>query len=260
MPDPFASSHIKIAWAKKNISKLQRRIKTFFLRHGGYVPFTEPHPDKPGFVILKVRLKKPFPNDIPVAVSDILGNLRSSLDHAVYGIALHVATSTNSPNPKIDTACFPFAKDAAHFENTLKGRCASIPLGLHRIFRECQPYKGGNAPLWALNVIRGTNEHAFIVPAIGDGFVAEMIVEGAGFWSAPAHPVWDSAKNEMELMTLGSPAKLKGNFKLAFQITFGEVEEFSGRNVGQTLNLFFELVETIVGMLETESKRLGIIP
>jgi|ERR1700722_3731437 len=253
MSDAFASSRSLITWAKKNTSKLNRRLSTFFRRHGGYEPFAESHPDKPGFFILKVRMKKQLPNDIPAAVKDILSNLRSALDHAVYAVAVTAGT------PKPGNAYFPFSRTAEDFERKLKGRCKDVPTELFPFFRRCQPYKGGNTALWALNVIRGTNDHAFLVPTVGDGFVAEMIVEGEGFHSAPAHPIWDSTKNEMELMTIRSEAKLKGKFKLAFQITFGEAEEFSGRNIGEVLHLFIELVATIVDEIEAESKRLGIV-
>jgi hypothetical protein len=252
MSDPFKSSRSKIAWAKKNTSKLNRKLKAFF-RHHPYVPFAEPHPDREGFTVIKVRLRKQLPEDIPTAVSDILGNLRSALDHAVYAVAVAAGT------PKPMNAYFPFSRTEKEFEGNLKGRCKDVPSDLYPVFRACKPYKGGNAALWALNAIRGTNDHAFIVPAVGLGSVAAMRVEGYGFWSAPAHPIWDSAKNEMELMTLGPQAKLKSNFDLAFQVTFGEVEEFAGRNVGEVLQLFAELVTTIVDRIEAESKRLGIV-
>lgn len=234
MSDPFASSRSLIAFANKNTSKLNRRLKTFFKRHGGYEPFTEPHPDKPGFFILKVRMKKQLPDDIPATVKDILSNLRSALDHAVYAVAVSAGT------PKPLNAYFPFSRTEKEFEGNLKGRCRDVPRELYDCFRACKPYAGGNAALWALNVIRGTNEHAFLIPTVGHGFVTEMVVEGVGFWSAPAYPVWDSTKNEMELMTIGPEAKLKSNFKLAFQITFGEVKMFTGRNVGEVLHLFAE--------------------
>jgi hypothetical protein len=253
MSDPFESSRLKIAWAKKNTSKLQRRLATFFRRHSGYEPFTEPHPNKPGFFILKVRLKKQFPKDVPAAVSDILSNLRSALDHAVYAVAVTAGT------PKPGNAYFPFSRTEKEFESNLKGRCKDVPSEFYPLFRACKPYKGGNAALWALNVIRGTNDHAFIVPAVGAGFVPEMIVEGEGFWSAPYRPVWDSSENEMELMTLRPETKLKGNLTLAFHITFGDVEEFGGRNVGEVLDVFTKLVERIVDEIEAESKRLGIV-
>src|ERR1700722_9167956 len=111
MSDAFASSRSLITWAKKNTSKLNRRLSTFFRRHGGYEPFAESHPDKPGFFILKVRMKKQLPNDIPAAVKDILSNLRSALDHAVYAVAVTAGT------PKPGNAYFPFRER----QKTLKG-------------------------------------------------------------------------------------------------------------------------------------------
>jgi hypothetical protein len=223
--NPFDSSRRKIARAKKHLAELDRGIGAFFARPDMYQPFVEAHPEKAGWTILKVRFIEELPHEFEEIVGDILGNLRSALDHAVYGIALAVAESANSPKPKIDTACFPFAKDAAHFENALKGRCASVPAELHSIFRDCKPYNGGNEPLWALNVIRGTDEHAILVPAGTVAFVDGMEIHAEGAWGMPYSPALESNKNEMEICTLAPGSKFHGKLQIAMYIAFGESPE-----------------------------------
>jgi hypothetical protein len=259
MPDPLESSRRKITRAKKHLADLDRETAGFFARPNIYEPLVEPHPQKAGYRVLKIRFIQELPKEFEETVGDILGNLRSALDHAVYGVARASATSNNLPKPKLETACFPFSRDAAHFENALKGRCASVPTELRFIFRDCKPYKGGNEPLWALNAIRGTDEHAILVPAATAAFVGGMNVIGTGGVIMPQQPMLDSSTNEMEFAALAPGAKFHGKFQLAMYIAFGEVESVAGKNAGEVLQLFVELVTSIVDRIESESRRFGII-
>jgi hypothetical protein len=256
MSDPFASSHRKISRAKKHLADLDRKTKTFFSRPDLYKPFVEAHPEMAGHTVLKIRFIEELPKEFEEIAGEILYNLRSALDHAVYGAALAFSKPTN---PKLGTACFPFASDAAKFENALKGRCASVPIELYPIFRDCKPYKGGNELLWALNTIRGTDEHAIFVPAVTAAFVGGMEIDTIGWATMPYRPTLDSSKNEMEICTLAPGTKFHGNLQLAMYIAFGEVESVAGKNAGDTFQLFTKLVATIVSKIETESKRLGIV-
>jgi hypothetical protein len=259
MADTFESSRRKIARAEKHLAELKSRMDAFFARDDLYEMFVEAHPQRIGFTVFKIRFVKELPEEFEEIAGDILGNLRSALDHAVYGVALAFAASNDLPKPKMDTACFPFAKDAAHFENALKGRCASVPPELHSIFRDSKPYGGGHEPLWALNCIRGTDEHAILVPAATAAFVGGMEVHAVGGAMMPYRPVMDRSKNEMELCSLAPGAKLHGNYQLAMYVAFGEIGSVAGKNAAEVLDLFVKLVTAIVDRIEAESKRLGII-
>jgi hypothetical protein len=250
MSDPFASSRRKIAWAKKNTAILNRKLGIFFRRYGGYEPFAEPHPDREGMTLIKVRFKRQFPEDFSEWVSDILANLRASLDHAVYAVSV-----ASGKDPQPGDCCFPFGRTEEKFETSLRGR---VPQELWPVIRPCKPYKGGNHALWALNAMRGMNEHATIIPTVGIGSIEETVITAKGFWSIPAQPVWDGIKHEMELATVRQGAEFKAHFKLAYSVAFGD-GILRGKNVGKVLHDFAELVTLIVDRIEAESKRLGII-
>ena len=113
--------------------------------------------------------------------------------------------------------------------------------------------------MWALNVIRGGDEHAMLVPAVTAAFVNGMDFQGIGGMMMPWRPTLDSSNNEMEICSLAQGAKLEAEFQLAMYVAFGEVEGVTGKNAGQTLNLFIELVTSIVDRIEIEAKRLGIV-
>lgn len=206
----------------------------------------------PGCTILKVRFTQDLPEEFSEITSEALTMLRLSLDHAVYSVAIAAGNT-----PKIGDACFPFARNAAHFEASLKGRCAQVPPEMYDLFRRCKPYEGGNEPLWALNVTRGFT-HAMLVPGVTTAFIGGMDIRGMGWISMPLKPVMDS-KHEMELCTLAPQAAVQGKYQLAVYVAFGEVGSVAGKNVGEVLELFIKLVETIVNEIEAETRRLGFI-
>ena len=130
------------------------------------------------------------------------------------------------------------------------------------MLRTYKPYKGGENLLFALNEVCTANKHKLIIPIGSVTIAAGVSAEGTGFMSMPyPRPVWDSAKNEMELFTLhrSATAKFKCNFQFGVYIAFGEVGITSGKSAIPILDEFVSMVETILREIEAESKRLGII-
>lgn len=248
----FESPKRLIAWADKNTTDLKEKVKVFFDSEP-YVIVSEPKTEQPGWRAVKARLKKPLPDYFSETVADILDNLRSALDQTLYAIA------SQDGNVLPGDIYFPFGRTEASFLNALNGRCTGRLKALHPLIISFKPYKGGNETLWALNTLRG-KQHAFLVPAIAVGMVHRVEFESSGAnVSIPAMPLWDSTKNEIELFAIGPQSSLKGNFGTASHITFGEIEGVSGEDVGYVLDTFLGLVRKIVGEIETESIRLGVV-
>jgi hypothetical protein len=145
MSDPFESSRQKFTRADKHFADLQREIDTFNQRNP-YERVVEPHPDRPGHTVQKIRMTQEIPANIADIAADIVISLRSALDNAGYAIA----TAAGVKNPK--HAAFPFAGSVTKMPSAL-GRCKDIPETIHSLFCGFQPYKGGNDLLWALNEV-----------------------------------------------------------------------------------------------------------
>lgn len=252
MSDIFQSPKRLIAWADENIRNLKRKTADLFENEPCEI-FTEPHAEDVGLLIVKARLKKPLPDYFSEMVADILDHLRSALDQAIYSIAI-----LDGPvNP--GDVYFPFGRNETKFLNTMEGRCPGRLKALHPLLIRLQPYKGGNETLWALNAARG-KQHAFLLPAVAQGFIHKVEWEsGGGRVSIPATPQWDSAKNEIELFTIGAQSRMKGNFSTGFHVIFGEVEGIAGEDVGYVLEMFLKLVTMIIAEIESEATRLGIL-
>lgn len=152
----------------------------------------------------------------------------------------------------------PLSRDSASFEANLKGRCKDVPKEIWPLLRSYEPYKGGSELLWALNLVRIGDNHKLVIPVGGATLVNGVDLRGTGgFMSTPLHPTWDRAKNEMELFTLGPGAKFQGNFKFGIYIEFGEIPTLEGELVIPVLVSFADKVETIIGEIEAEARKLG---
>ncbi len=143
--------------------------------------------------------------------------------------------------------------------NHLSGLCRDIPEPIQSLFFGFQPYRGGDDLLWALNEIRNTVEHKMVTPVGTGAFPMGAYVHGTGFFQMPRPHVWDSAKNEMVLITLGAGAEFNYQFNFRLFVAFGEIEVVKGMEVIQTLNKIGYKVQSILASIEAESKRLGII-
>jgi hypothetical protein len=145
MPDPFESAHRKIARAREHATELEREFQAFLIEPP-YETFSEPHPQIPQRIVHKVRLARPLPAKLSEIAGDMIGNLRETLDHAVFGVA--VASGCSHPR----NAYFPFSSTQAGFEANLKGRCKDVPQEIYSLLREFEPYEGGNEVLFALGI------------------------------------------------------------------------------------------------------------
>lgn len=252
--DPFESSRRKIARAKNHLAEVKREI-VGFLERCRCEPFAEPHPDKPNHFVCKMHLTEKLPEGISEAVGDCVNNLREALDHAMYALAV----AAGCPKPR--NAYFPFSGSSDDFERNLKGRCADVPKEIYPLLRSFEPYKGGSEALYALNSVCIANKHKLVYAMGGATLSAGLKVSSTGgFVSMPyPAPLWNTDKNEMELATIGPGATLDGHFDFAKYVAFGEIEGVERREAIAVLGHFVDMVETIIGEIEAEARRIGVI-
>ncbi|MGI8545698.1 MAG: hypothetical protein ACR2MD_19755 [Aridibacter sp.] len=130
MSDIFHSSKYCIERAKHHLSDFERQIAEFF-KTNPYCLVVETNPNT-SEKIQKVKLVKPLPVALPGIASDLVNNLRSTLDQAVFAIL------------KTKNAFFPIAPTLADFQNSVKGRCGGLPPEIANLISGFKPYKGGN--------------------------------------------------------------------------------------------------------------------
>jgi hypothetical protein len=253
MSEAFESSRRKIKRAEKHMFDLQREIEQF-QEIDPYERVIEPHPHKPDHQVHKIRMTKELPEAIGDIAFDIVGNLRAALDNAAYSTALAVA----KPGAELKNTAFPFAGSVAQMANSL-GRAKDVPREIQSLFFGFQPYFGGDDLLCALNELCNTTKHKIAVPA-GVGQVRRRAaVAGTGFFDMPDPHVWDSAKNEMVLITFGPGAEFDYHLDFRLFIAVGEVKVVGGQELFTTLWKLGTKVHGILEAIESDAKRIGII-
>ena len=249
IPDPLESSRRKVTRAEEHFGDLQRKVNEFGWSNP-YARVVEPHPDKANHVVHKIKVTKEIPAPVAEIVADVAQNLRNALDNAAYAVAV----AAGNPNPK--NCSFPFAKSAADMVSSI-GRAKDLPLQIQSLFCGFQPYLGGNELLWALNEICITDKHMMLIP-IGNGvFRASANVSGTGYFSMPDPHVWNRAKNEMEIITLGPGAEYKCDFDFRLFVAFNEIQIVDGQPVPGVLERIGCMVNRILLGMEAEARRLG---
>jgi hypothetical protein len=248
---PFESSWRKVARSEEHFRELDLKIKNFACITP-YEKVVEPHPEKAGHVVHKMKLTKPLPDSLGEIAGDVVQNLRSALDIAGYSIAL--ALGINDPK----YCAFPFAGSLAQIANSL-GRCKDLPKEMQSLFVGFQPYYGGDNDLWALNEMCVCDKHKMLTP-IGTGVVRTAgSVRGTGFFSMPDPHRWDRAKNEMEIITLGPGAVFEYNLDFYIFVALNGIKFVDGKSAPEVLYAMGCKVYSVLETIEAEARRLGYV-
>jgi hypothetical protein len=162
----------KINWAHRNIEQLDQAVNDWFKDGQTFSHEVVPNPDEPGTLLLKVSAVAIPIAPLSLVVGDIIQNIRSSLDYAVYQLAKsygHVEFSKISHRSQ-----FPIFGNVSNSGNTIDGeRCFQenaindtikyISPAAQSIIESVQPYKNGDKfeehPLWLLNKLSNIDKH-----------------------------------------------------------------------------------------------------
>jgi hypothetical protein len=252
MNDIFKSARLLAHGAREDIKRLDSDFDAYFESR----PFTELTEKDPatGLYVHKLKVTKQLPELLSRDVSRAANDLRSALDQTGY------ATAVASKNTRLKHTYFPFAADAAHMDDVVKGNCKDLPQDIVTLFRSFKGYRGGDDRLWSVSEIAIGFKHRFIVPvaqSICAGDIEHFSNIGGGGLRFP--PVWDSAKDEIVLCTLKEGATVEYKFNIGFVIVFGDVPVVRGLGVISVLETINSIVDEIIDATETESRRIGLI-
>ena len=206
--------------------------------------------------IVKVRFFKTVPLEIASVVSDVANNLRDSLDHMGYAVA---QAAKKGSQPK--QAGFPFAGSAEQLENSIKRRSKDIPDDILNLFRGLKPHKGGDEQLYALNTIANADKHQMLQPmAIASGQVNMGFGRIRGGALGIGGFTWDPVRNEIIVSRCSKDTIVDdSSIGLQLYLCFDETTLEAGDAVGRILDVLAYKVENILGSVEVESKRIGLI-
>jgi len=248
MSEKFIHARALVKRAKLHEGKLKKSLIDF---KKSYTPrgFIDEE-SQPGVRLYKINIKE-IPVEISCIVFDIINELRSALDHAVYR-AVQIITSTENP----ENTKFPFGKTRKEAAGRFKKEVKSIPDDFKDFLLAFKPYESGNKPLWGLNNIRNTKIHRLLrgTAYARDGFV----IRGNGQTGTLSFvSEWDAANNELTV------ARQIGGYGLdlefTFDVAFEEGTAFANKTILKTLKDLISITEGVVVGIESETLRLNRI-
>jgi hypothetical protein len=155
MRDDVLDAKACIDWTVSQLPSLEKRINEW-LQLNLYVGIKDPDPNVPNNLIVALQ-KEQLPRSFNVEVGSHINTIRSSLDILATALAYRYGM------PKPDKAYFPIAKSLAEFitYNGFKGAefIKALPAAERAIIESLNPYKGGNALLWALHQLDIMRKH-----------------------------------------------------------------------------------------------------
>ncbi len=255
MKEPLFSSRYCIDRAEQRLTELKGTVNAFIKsRPCKSVSERDPHTREH---VLKIKLVKSMPIEIPGIVFDMLNNLRAALDHA--GFAAAIANGTTG-----DNAHFPFGDSLNEIlgrRKKGKGTSIDIPDEIFQVMLASKPYRGGNDHLWALNKLCNSNKHEIIVPfAMGGIMAAYTISRGSAPTLSPQK--WDREKQEREIARSNATSKFRGHRQVQAYVVFDEFNAagdiISFNSILPILGQMLEEVSTVVFDVQIEASRIGL--
>jgi hypothetical protein len=156
--------------AGAHFRELKRMVEEW-LTEAGTKAWLEPDPDADGYFVAKAEIKPLHPQPMAAVLGDGIQNLRCSLDHIVYSLALENAGELSEREQQASQ--FPIIaentinKSGKSRFNAAKGSTiAKLSPKAQSIVESFQPYQRGPDyrahPLWKLNQLANHDKHRAI--------------------------------------------------------------------------------------------------
>jgi hypothetical protein len=227
----------KLEWAKSQFNVLCAEIDTFW-KTEPYRVWTEIDPETKFWINIMAHWTKPIPLVLSAHLSAIIAAQRDCLDLLAYALAV----KNGAVVPR--DVYFPVCDSEARFkEAATQRKIRRLDSTDRAIIENIKPYKGGNDLLFALNSLNNESKHRQLVLLAGNqgsfghrnGHVGVMMAVGAKTLEKPT------------ILAIVSPDS-NAEFKVAAQITFGDVGPVARHDVVTTLQNFMRAVESIIGL------------
>jgi hypothetical protein len=241
MEHPFDSARLHLELTLENIRAFDD-LATEFIHPNNWTGFTEFNPET-GQHRLKARFKTGVPPRLAILAKRVFGDLRDSLDHALYSSA---RLTTGKPDPK--RCKYPFGPTPAEAEAEIfNGKCDDLHPDVLKIVIASAPYEAGNRTLWAMNKVRNRDTHSILSPASVQGHGFRISFAGAGGVVLDSTlSEWRSTRNELTyaLIRLDPDAQIKivPELQISLDRAFGFGE-------ATAVSVFEKTLSTVTGLV-----------
>lgn len=150
----FYSPWLLIKEARTQLDRFDQQWRSFHERSFG-IPMEVLDPQTFERVF-KFRILPEIPEDLRLAASNCINNMRHALDQAINCASLELGSQENR-------AYFPIANDASNLDKVIKGNCKGVPPQLLDEIKGLKPYVGGDPFLGFLGAEAGPNKHRVVI-------------------------------------------------------------------------------------------------
>ncbi len=255
---------LKADWANKHIDHLNAALRrfhaVFYEKRNAFIG-TENDP-KTGNKRFYVKQVPEVPHEISLIAADILGTLRSSLDHLAYGIAERASPSVIASKP--EQTYFPISKSSTKYMSAEFRRKVKL-LGKYAVERldKIEPYEGGNGIghlLWQLNELNNLAKHRLLL-TVAMRFKQRTFTSDDLARMQARMPMADPGVLSLVSAThFGGPIgplkvgddiyikepHVKEKINLSFEVAFNEPQIIKCEPIFETLLIMLKAVENVV--------------
>lgn len=240
----FEGAYLKLERAKQHIRDLEAVCKAYVdTRPYGYRIHGKA--DKWARLTVSVYFTESMPSGLGVVLGDVVHNLRSALDHAVWEL-IGLDAGTQDRFTKL-----PSGDDRISFEASARGTKTPRQDTKDFLVHLAIYPDGRGDPLHGLNLLNNADKHRIITPvarsATVSGIATMDLKTGQRFEVGPVAS--DPDTNDNIAVFTGFPGHgidANQEFQLSFEICFGETDAFPEQPVIPTL---LHLAEAVNGTL-----------
>jgi hypothetical protein len=159
----LTSAYAKLTWAESLTQEVKKEIHVWAESAPAAFVSEKSDDGKEHRIVFKV-VKEPNLHRWSLMIADAFHNLRCSLDHLVYAIAIH----QHKQNPPRDETrlMFPLHDSAEEFERRGRNRISSLSVAVQAAIERAQPYKRPHAglrpPLSLLAFFNNSDKHRLL--------------------------------------------------------------------------------------------------
>lgn len=243
----FDSARLKVTRAERHIGELRALIIDF----AGQKPCTlmiQRNEDRKSNSLV-ASAAKGLPEEVAMAIGDVIHNLRTSLDHMAFQIVGDSRSKVQFPMNKTASGLV----STPPFNMLTKAFPAMKPLLLNKL----RPYEDGNYPLWALDQMDIIDKHKLLLPAYSVSSITGLdCVTEDGEIKVSNLSVFVEEGLSASLIGTDTPLTITNPGIQSVAIKFSAGSYFEGQDVFGTLNL---LVRTaLYAIVETERVYFGV--
>lgn len=254
--EAFESPLLLLARAQEHIDNFRSRTKAAFDPQRQFSGFTEVDPETKE-TVMKMRFSGKVSPALSAIANDVVYNLRSALDHAVYASVL----TLKGGDPK--KTKFPFGDTEADFEGDMRrDGFKDVPAPVADLIRLFKPFETGNPTLWSLNKLRNRKGHKVLAPVGIVPFTWRVEVSSIDFATltrdAPVlcGGLWDARKNELTMARVAPGASLCVNVRAGISVAIYGIPGLETKPAVDIFECFAREVSGVVGAIEVETARL----